>query len=149
MHTVKTPTEISLYFHQGHSPKLERVEFAEGGDQPKRTTIRGRTRSSDRDQSVQPGFEWTNAVKALAMLLVRHAASAGEDREATIQGNCGTPATSLDEALDQENKWMNKMFGNKRALIGLITRRNRGSKDPGAPVSVSIRSGSSPTRQAE
>jgi hypothetical protein len=57
-------------------------------------------------------FQWTSAVKALAVLFVRTAAAARADEpQPCIIGGHGSLAMSLDYAIAKAPRWLCEMFG--------------------------------------
>lgn len=94
-------------------------------------------------------FKWSNGVRALSVLLLRHAQLLLSVRSeaqlrtepATIEGNENSLATSLDYALSKQPIWLQDMFGSTRqgtSIAKLLFQRiNPDRKRPG-PVVVFI-----------
>lgn len=89
-------------------------------------------------------FQWTPAVKAISILLLKAAASGPEKERSApaLIGGVGSPASSLDGALRKQPRWLREMFGctksgNARARR-LFPRTNSDRRRPG-PVSVNLR----------
>jgi hypothetical protein len=83
-------------------------------------------------------FQWTAAVKGLALLLVR--AVSGLDPH-VIHGYAGSLASSLDYAISKQPVWISDMFGFDAAgtclVRRLVRRTNPERKRPG-PVVLSL-----------
>lgn len=90
-------------------------------------------------------FPWTSAVQALALLFLRSASKAllaeSSDVDLCLSGNHGTPASSLDYAIDKSPQWLIDMFGNDShgtpTIKRLIRRTNPNRKRPG-PVILAV-----------
>jgi hypothetical protein len=80
-------------------------------------------------------FQWTAAVKGLALLLVR--AASGLDPH-VIHGYAGSLASSLDYAISKQPVWISDMFGFDAAgtclVRRLVLRTNPERKRPGPTV---------------
>ncbi len=89
-------------------------------------------------------FQWTSAVQALAVLMLRSAAALSSDRNGvlpTLQGSAGSFASSLDFSIRKNSSWLQQMFG-KNAHGRVLSRRlfpraNSGMKRVG-PVTVGV-----------
>lgn len=105
---ISTQTHIELRFFDNESPRLERVVF-ENQKGERRVSIRGTYpwQGSNADSA----FQLTNAVQAMAILMVRHAASVGSKDSGIIEGQQGTPALSLIHSLEKKTTWIAGMFG--------------------------------------
>lgn len=83
-------------------------------------------------------FQWTSAVKALTVLLLRTAANRG----ALLEGRRGSLAASLDQALEKQTGWLSDIFGSdvkgEPLARRVIQRSNPGGRLPG-PVALAIR----------
>ena len=94
-------------------------------------------------------FRWSAGVKALTLLLVRHALLVESERlenrpsdtSASVEGEDNSPAASLDYALSKQPLWLRDMFGISAhgiPIAKLIFRRiNPDRKRPG-PVVIFI-----------
>lgn len=107
-------------------------------------TVRGAT--------APPGignFRWSNGVRALSVLLVRHALLLVTVRSqaelsaepATIEGTETSLAASLDYALSKQPVWLQDMFGNTRqgtSIAKLLIRRINPDRKRSGPVVLFI-----------
>ena len=87
-------------------------------------------------------FQWSSAVQAVAVALVRAAARRGDEQtEPLLSGKKGTLASSLDYALYKQTAWLSEIFGVDRKGQSLANRMfkrtNPGRKQPG-PVAFSL-----------
>jgi hypothetical protein len=132
--------EMLLEFH-GITPELRKTLFREVGGTVK-TAVRGKTSGALEGAGT---FQWTTAVKALSLLVVkavlteRHTPSPTD--AAALLGGAGSLAATLDYAVTKEPAWTVDMFGvdtEGRSLIRrLMKRTNTERKYPG-PVTVSL-----------
>jgi hypothetical protein len=124
--------EFRLFFEQN---QLFQVEFCNGISGEFRRSIRGK--QSETDPSVGT-FQWTSAVRGLALLVVRKAA---RFEDSSISGLSGTVAASLDYAISKQPLWLTEMFGCDRLGTSLVRRMifrtNPERKRPG-PTTLSI-----------
>jgi hypothetical protein len=122
---------ITLYFEQG---ELTEVNFGDGSA-TNRISVRGKTSGPLRSAG---SFQWTSAVKALALLLLKTCASPAEG---LIRGDGNSLAASLDYAISKQPVWLTEMFGCDQQGISLarrlILRTNPERKRPG-PVTLGI-----------
>ena len=137
-------TEFRLVFSEGPNVELLETWFTHPlTHQPLKST-RGKTADS-KDTGT---FGWTNAVRALSLLLIRHKLSAFRDNTcnrmaitAGISGPRGSLAESLGYAISKEPLWLQEMFGldskGNSILKRLLKRSNPELKRPG-PTSVSV-----------
>jgi len=119
--------------------ELERVVFAH----PLLSEPRVCSRGKGLDGPISVGsFQWTQAVRALAFLLVKQAAVSPD--VGSISGGSRSLAASLDYAISKQPRWVREMFGEDRrgrALIHrIISRSNPERKRPG-PVTLALRRG--------
>lgn len=137
-------TEFRLVFSEGPNVELLETWFTHPlTHQPLKST-RGKTADS-KDTGT---FGWTNAVRALCLLFIRHKLSAFRDNTcnrmaitAGISGPRGSLAASLGYAISKEPLWLQEMFGldskGTSILKRLLKRSNPELKRPG-PTSVSV-----------
>lgn len=134
---------LSLYFESG---ELTEVIFQENPAGPARASVRGKTGGAFRTAG---SFQWTSAVKALALLVVRTRAGV---EGAIIRGDGNSLAASLDYAISKQPVWLNEMFGNDQNGVSLarrlILRTNPERKRPG-PVTLGINQLYLPTSQIQ
>lgn len=102
-------------------------------------------RGKDSHITGKGSFTWSSAVRALCILLVKTSPQIRglNNQEASISGEAGSLAASLDYALSKQPRWLTEMFGIRGNGIPniryLIHRSNSGRKKPG-PVQLHIRS---------
>jgi hypothetical protein len=101
------------------------------------SAVRGKTSGAYRGYGT---FQWTSAVKAVCVALLRAKVCAATAESSAISGEKGSLAASLDYALSKEPNWLGEMFGFTPAG-GLIARRlflvsNPNRKRPGPVVIV-------------
>ncbi len=133
---------VSLYFSHRTSPELIKTEFNHPNLSSRLTSNRGKGVSGDKEGS----FQWTAAVQALSVLMVRAAVSQAVDSSDEILprlvGEKGSLAASLDYALDKQPNWLVEMFGVDANGVSLLRRFldrvNSGCKYAG-PVTISLR----------
>jgi len=135
--------QLTLRFYGTTTPQLESTLFSNSGLKCPYQAFRGRT------PDVFPGagtFQWSAAVRALALLLLETAAWA-EDSEKNskeqprLEGERGSAALSLDYALSKQPVWLLDMFGVARngeaTARRVFNRINPERKRPG-PVVLSL-----------
>ena len=120
---------LKLYFEAG---QLTEVAFCDGISGDVRRSIRGKSGGAYRCSG---SFQWTSAVKGLALLALR---AVSDVEEPFIKGCGGSLAASLDYAISKQPMWLSEMFGNDRCGISLIRRMIRRTnperKRPGPTV---------------
>jgi hypothetical protein len=123
---------LALYFESG---ELTEVIFQDGPGAPARASVRGKTGGAFRSAG---SFQWTSAVKALALLVVKTCATT---TDALLRGDGSSLAASLDYAISKQPLWLTEMFGSDQQGICLIRRMilrtNPERKRPG-PVTLGI-----------
>jgi len=123
---------VTLYFDYG---ELTEVNFVDGTHNGQRRCIRGKSGGAYRSAG---SFQWTSAVKALALLLVRARVYTTENM---IRGEANSMAASLDYAISKQPTWLTEMFGCDQDGISLarrmILRTNPERKRPG-PVTLGL-----------
>jgi hypothetical protein len=139
-------TEIRLVFSEGPTFELLETWFTHPLLPKPLKCTRGKIADSN-----DGTFGWTNAVKAISSLCVRHklrafhasdtSASSRSTRTGSISGTRGSLAASLGYALAKEPLWLQEMFGmdSKGAPIlkRILNRSNPELKRPG-PTEISI-----------
>ena len=130
-------TQIDLYFRSCEEslPALVEVAFRRSIDSPVLRTVRGKF-----CYIVPAGgsFQWTRAVKALTVLLLR---TAIQGNSAIIQGETGSLAASLDYALSKEPTWLSEMFGadsQGRAFARRLFYRTNPERKRSGPVIINV-----------
>jgi hypothetical protein len=130
-------TQIQLYFRSSTTtpPALIEVAFRRNSASQILRTVRGKF-----CYVIPAGgsFQWTRAVKALTILLLR-AAVHGDS--SAIQGEAGSLAASLDYALSKEPTWLSEMFGadsEGRAFARRLFQRTNPERKRAGPVIITI-----------
>jgi len=123
---------LTLNFELG---ELTEVQFQDGVHGNFRRSVRGKTGGPFRTAG---SFQWTSAVKALALLLIK---TKSAPMEALLRGDANSLAASLDYAISKQPVWLTDMFGCDQQGISfarrLILRTNPERKRPG-PVTLGI-----------
>jgi hypothetical protein len=123
---------LTLNFELG---ELTEVQFQDSVHGNLRRSVRGKTGGPFRTAG---SFQWTSAVKALALLLIKTKAV---PMEALLRGDANSLAASLDYAISKQPVWLTDMFGCDQQGISfarrLILRTNPERKRPG-PVTLGI-----------
>lgn len=123
---------LALCFESG---ELTEVIFQEGETSAARASVRGKTGGVFRTAG---SFQWTSAVKALALVMVK---TSFQPLNGTIKGDTGSLAASLDYAISKQPLWLGEMFGSDKHGICLvrriILRTNPERKRPG-PVTLGV-----------
>jgi hypothetical protein len=123
---------MALHFNLG---ELTEVFFHEGGNSHPRVVVRGKTGGPFRAAG---SFQWTSAVKALALLITRTVLSPADG---LLRGGGNSLAASLDYAISKQPLWLTEMFGCDQQGTSLarrlILRTNPERKRPG-PVTLGI-----------
>ncbi|MEY4668942.1 MAG: hypothetical protein RL518_1641 [Pseudomonadota bacterium] len=121
--------DLKLYFEVG---QLTEVTFCDGVSGDVRRSIRGKSGGAYRSAG---SFQWTSAVRGLALLAVR---AVSDLEEPFIKGCAGSLAASLDYAISKQPVWLTEMFGCDQSGISLIRRMvlrtNPERKRPGPTV---------------
>jgi hypothetical protein len=121
--------DLKLYFETG---QLTEVHICDGVSGEIRRSIRGKSGGAYRSAG---SFQWTSAVKGLALLAVR---AISELEDPVIRGCDGSLAASLDYAISKQPMWLTEMFGCDQSGISLIRRMvlrtNPERKRPGTTV---------------
>lgn len=132
---------LTLIFTTGTERELVESVFSHPRLSSVHRCVRGRTQGAFFGHGT---FEWTRAVKALSLLVVKAKLSGIESCPPQIAGYAGSLAASLDYALDKQPNWMIEMFGcdvrGTSLLRSVIARSNTGRKRSG-PVTLAIKPG--------
>jgi len=102
---------LKLQFYTGEQVELVYTEFTHDALIETQCAARGKSSCSYKSFG---NFQWTNAVKALAVFLLKAKIAGGEDNEelpAVLLGTKGSIAASLDYALGKEPEWLSSIFG--------------------------------------
>jgi hypothetical protein len=104
-----------------------------------RRATRGKDSGAYRSHST---FQWTRAVQAMSLLMVRAALSNYFPRtEPLLMGFRGSLASSLDYAIDKQTLWLVDMFGTTATGEGMARRvfkRSNPGQRSAAPVAISL-----------
>ncbi len=104
---VLTAGSVELAFSHARTPRLERISYSDPFTETLGLTVRGKSSNSRT-------FPWTNAVRAMSVLLLRNAALkfvGSKIPHPTLSGSEGSLAASLSEALVSNSRWLNTVFG--------------------------------------
>jgi hypothetical protein len=133
-------TNLSLWFTTEGGIELLKTTFKSPDLHADVCAVRGRTGGA---YSTQSTFQWTAAVQALSVLLLKAAIRQKKGiktLEPLLEGGKGSLASSIDGALYKQNAWLD-LFGTTAQGDSLsrkiITRTNPGRRRFG-PVLVSI-----------
>ena len=129
--------QLSLWFNRKDSPELIKTEFYRTKHEQPIIGVRGKSAGAYRNAV---SFQWSQAVKALCLLVIRHK----EDPEAArLSGEKGSLAASLDYAISKKPLWLVDMFGccSKGVAFSnkLFVRTNPERKN-GRKVTVAVKS---------
>lgn len=129
---------IELYFIEGKSPELQRIRFSHPSLEAPILSVRGKSEGAYLGTK---SFQWTPAVRALAIFFLRAKARFLSLEQPLLSGEAGSPAASLDYALSKQTSWLFEMFGwnedGQSLAKTFILRTNPNRKRPG-PVSLSL-----------
>lgn len=131
--------QLFLWFVCDSEPELSRTRFEHPILADKREAIRGNTGGA---LPLGNTFKWTNAVRALSVLLLRSAGdpAAGEQLY-TLSGCRGSLAASLDYAISKEPNWLLDMFGqdlNGSAVARRLFTRTNPERKRAGPVILAL-----------
>lgn len=123
---------LAMYFEVG---ELIEVQYRDNANTGIRVSVRGKTSGPLREAG---SFQWTAAVKGLALLIVRTCAC----QEGTLlMGEKDSLASSLDYAISKQPIWLTEMFGcdaqGSSLAKRMILRTNPERKRPG-PVILGV-----------
>ena len=130
-------TRMHLEFYRGATLELDEIEFLYPSQKESILSIRGKSACG---RFADATFQWTSALKGLALLFLKHAA--GKERF-MLTGGAGSPACSVDFAISKQPRWVEEVFGTDKQGISLlrrfVVRKNSNRKRPG-PVSIGLSS---------
>lgn len=139
-----TVRKIQLQFDNSELTRVDYFSAHESGYC--RSSIRGKTCGAYRGAG---SFQWTTAVRALCVLLLRSAAT---PQGAQLAGMGSSLAASLDYAISKQPTWIAEMFGVDSfgvcTIRRIILRTNSERKRPG-PVTLSLNTTYLPADQIE
>ncbi len=134
-------TTMTLRFAQTPSPALDNVSFNHALLEQERSCVRGRFSGAYQNHFT---FQWSPAVRALSILMVKARARSlecGEINTPLLSGGAGSPAASLDYAISKQPTWLQDMFGNDstgRTLAHRIILRTNAERKRGDTVALSL-----------
>lgn len=132
--------KLTLNFaYSGESIELYEVRFCREDQERELHSVRGKTSGAFRGAGT---FQWSAAVKALCVLVLRTIIAARGGRcEPRLIGSRGTLASALDYAVSKRPLWISEMFGTMPSgeayLRRLLLISNPNLKRPG-PAAVSF-----------
>jgi hypothetical protein len=133
--------QLTLYFEGDSAVELVQTQFRRSVDTSLYICRRGKVAS---ELTATGCFQWTSAVKALALLFVTLGLpeqSCPQRAARCISGHKGSLAASLDYALSKQPKWLQEMFGmgsyGTAYARRIILRTNAERKRPG-PVTLGL-----------
>ncbi|MCB0354058.1 MAG: hypothetical protein KDD64_11050 [Bdellovibrionales bacterium] len=130
--------EISLYFSSQPAIELQRVHFQSRLNDRERVSLRGKSVGGHQGDAT---FQWTNAVKAVALLFVRAKAHLRENSGAHLGKDFSGCASSLDHALGKPPGWLVDMFGSDsvgRAMVHRFVLRSNPERKRTGEVAISL-----------
>jgi hypothetical protein len=133
-------TTLALWFYFKEHIELEKITFRSPLLLDEIRAVRGKTPGAYL-RSVT--FQWTSAVQALSILLLRAAqrqVCESNSEEPLLQGGKGSPAASLDAALNKDSAWLDLFGGDERGKPmskQILLRSNSGLRRTG-PVTISL-----------
>ncbi len=136
--------QLTLRFSQYRSISLDAVQFSHPNLKDARVSYRGKGFS---ELLCRHTFQWTPAVRALSVLMLRTKAGyishSGwpASGSPTIAGEGGSMAASLDYALSKRPLWMLDMFGttaNGEAIVKMLFARWNSERKRGGAVVVAV-----------
>ncbi len=139
---MKNSARLELSFVSWQDPSLFKVSFTHPLVRETILSVRGKTSGVfDTFRT----FQWTSAVQALVVVLLRavtsHRASTISTTSKLLEGGIGSLAASLSYALDKQPVWLLDMFGTNSdgspLIKRLLHRSNLGSSRKG-PVAFDI-----------
>ena len=129
---------FKLWISEFNQPQLQRTWFEHPQFKKPRVSVRGKKETLYTDSGT---FQWTPAVQALTLLLVRSAAANPAGPRPILEGEKGSPGASLGFILLKKPAWLKEMFGEFRPGALVITRfirtYNIGFRHPG-PMAIAL-----------
>ena len=133
--------KIKLYFSGDKHPELFRISFYHPLLNEARICVRGKSTAAF---AADGSFQWSSAVRALSILLLKAAAdrlNPYSSSDAILEGGKNTLTASLDYALAKEPLWISDVFGkdkNSRPLSRKLFRRSNPEGIHDGPRAVSL-----------
>lgn len=136
----QTSTKLELWFLFGDNLELNKTIFRSPSLPSPICAVRGKTAGA---YTTTTTFQWTSAVQALSILLLKAVVRERSDsdaREPLLEGSSNSLAASLDAALYKQTAWLDLLgwTASGDPLSRRILRRtNPGRRRPG-PVMISL-----------
>lgn len=131
---------VELFFSGKQEPELFRVEIYHPRLPGPRLCVRGKAEGAHLHAG---SFQWTSAVRAMAILICRSAGMKRRGEHPTpLVGGRGTPASSLDYAMAKNTQWLSDTFGadaGGNELWPAFFRRSNPNRKRGGPAGVLLR----------
>jgi hypothetical protein len=133
---------IELFFRGSSDSQIQLVEvsFTRTPNDAALRTIRGKFCYLS---SAHGSFQWTKAVQALTLLLIKSKIFGSDHELASLSGEVGSFAASLDYAMSKEPAWLSEMFGTDKdgdLFARRLMRRTNPERKRAGPVVISINS---------
>lgn len=139
--------KIELFFSSGTEIALDRVRFSHSMLDSAHLSIRGKFSGAYGGEYT---FQWSPAVRALTILLLRTKLPVASADGAILKGGANTPASSLDYAIGKLPCWLLDLFGTDshgQALVRRIVRRTNPERKRGGESALSINPNQLPSEQ--
>jgi hypothetical protein len=138
---LKAPA-VDLFFSGALDPELFRMQIHHPRLQRSQLSVRGKGEGAH----LQAGsFQWTSAVRAMAILLCRSAAVSQRGQSPVpLIGAAGTPASTLDYSMAKNTQWLADSFGcdsRGNVLWPAFFRRSNPNRKRGGPAAILLRPG--------
>lgn len=140
VHVVRSNVELSLWFSTQKQLQLFKTHFRCPLLPEDIISIRGRTGGAYLTEAT---FKWTGGVQALCLLLLKAAVMAKRGSPVVcplLEGGLGSPAATLDAALDKQTAWLD-LFGATsvgNCLSKRVLRRTNPALKYSGPVMISL-----------
>lgn len=137
-----------LHFSGSQIVELVETRFSCISRGVEKTCVRGKTPGAYQGAGT---FQWSSAVRGLALLCLRHAVGSpagGSDEISILRGEGGSLAASLDYAITKQPLWVSEMFGvddEGTSLVRCFIRRNNSNRKRPGPVELSFYSEALPS----
>lgn len=131
--------ELRLWFSLRRSPELEKSFFRAPLLDGERWAVRGKTAGAYSNCGT---FQWTNAVRALALLFLKtKLLEFTKEHDPLLRGGEGTLASSLDYAISKQPIWLLDMLGlypDGRPVAQRLFRRTNPERKKGGDVIIGV-----------
>ncbi len=138
--------KTALKLHFSNQGELFQVSFAHPLLEDERSSARGK--------DSRFCFQWSQGVRALALLTVRTALSATDPcaADVALSGEGNSLAASLDYAITKQPRWIEDMFGldaRGRSLVRRIIKRSNPERKREGPVTLTVNEAALPPQSIE